>query len=260
MRNKKPIGIFDSGVGGLSVLREIKKILPAESLIFLADQKNVPYGKKTQQQLKKITENITRFLLNHDIKLLVVACNTATCYALQHLRATFDIPIVGVVPAIKPAARKTRKSKIAVMSTPATAKSTYLKDLIKDYASDSKVLRIGCDGLEEQVEDLDYSGIEKSLKKSASKVIDFGADVVVLGCTHYPLIKERIQKNLHPKIAVIDSGKAVAQRVRFILTKNRIISSQKVSEIYFTTADPTKFSKVASALLESKIKAQKVVL
>ncbi len=259
MQRKKPIGIFDSGVGGLSVLIEIKKLLPKENLVFLADQKNVPYGLKTQKQLEKITENITRFLLGHDIKMLVIACNTATCYSLSHLRKTFSIPIIGVVPAIKPAAKKTQKGKIAVMSTPATAKSSYLKKLVKDHAPTSKVLRIGCHGLEDHVEELNYQAIRKTLPKFAKRIENFGADVLVLGCTHYPLIKDEIKKNLNPKIKVIDSGKAVAQRVKFILNQNKISSKEKMYEIYYTTSDTAKFSKVASTLLDTEIKAQKAV-
>ncbi len=260
MHCKKPIGIFDSGVGGLSVLIEIKKLLPNENLVFLADQKNVPYGLKTQNQLEKITEDITHFLLGHDIKMLVVACNTATCYALSHLRKTFSIPIIGVVPAIKPAAQKSQKGKIVVMSTPATAKSSYLKNLIKDHAPGAQVLRIGCHGLEDQVEELDYIAIGQTLPKYATKIENFGADVLVLGCTHYPLIKDKIKRNLGSGVRVIDSGKAVAQRVKFILDQNKLSSKEKIFELYYTTSDTVKFSKVASILLAADIKAQKAVL
>jgi len=260
MQSKKPIGIFDSGVGGLSVLIEIKKILPKENLVFLADQKNVPYGLKTKKQLKKITEDITRFLLARDIKMLVIACNTATCYALSHLRKTFAIPVIGVVPAIKPAAQISQRGKIAVMSTPATAQSSYLKNLIKNHAPYTGVLRLGCDGLEDIVEDLNYKAITKTLPKFAAEVKNFGADVLVLGCTHYPLIKDKIEKSLNSEVRVIDSGKAVAQRIKFILEQNKMSSRQKKFEIYYTTKNADKFSKVASILLATEIKAQKAII
>ena len=121
MASNQPIGIFDSGVGGLSILKEVKETLPLESFIFLADQDHVPYGVKTKEELEDLSERITKFLLNYHIKLLVVACNTATCYVLDFLRLNFDISIIGVVPAVKPASEITVNGKIAVMSTPATA-------------------------------------------------------------------------------------------------------------------------------------------
>lgn len=260
MQSKKPIGIFDSGVGGLSILKEIKKNLPNENLIFLADQKNVPYGLKNQKELEKITEKITQFLMKYDIKMLVIACNTATCYALSHLRKKFNMPIIGVVPAIKPAAQKSKKSKIAVMSTPATANSAYLKNLIKEHATNTQVLRLGCEGLEDSIEELNYQRINASLPDYASKIKGFGADVLVLGCTHYPLIKDNIKKSLGHGISVIDSSQAVATRVEYILNQNKMLSSEKLSEAYYTTADILKFSEVASILLNCDVKAQKAVI
>lgn len=260
MQSKRPIGIFDSGVGGLSILKEIKKYLPNENLIFLADQKNVPYGLKNQRELEKITERITRFLMKYDIKMLVIACNTATCYALSYLRGKFNIPIIGVVPAIKPAAQKSRKLKIAVMSTPATANSAYLKNLIKEHAGNLEVLRLGCEGLEDSIEELDYQRIEASLPDYASKIKGFGADILVLGCTHYPLIKDNIKKSLGSGISVIDSSQAVANRVEYILSQNNMLSREKLSETYYTTADTLKFSEVASILLNCDVIAQKAVI
>ena len=151
MADNNPIGIFDSGVGGLSVLAEIKKVLPTENFIFLADQSHVPYGAKTKRQLENLSERITNFLLTHHIKLLVIACNTATCHALDYLRSKYKVPIIGVVPAIKPAVAKSKKNKVVIMSTPATAKSAYLSDLIADFARHAHVLKLGCRGLEESV-------------------------------------------------------------------------------------------------------------
>src|SRR3989338_6860179 len=126
MADNRPIGLFDSGVGGLSVLLEIKKLLPNEKFIFIADQANVPYGAKTQKQLQELSEKVASFLLLKDVSMIVVACNTATCYALDYLREKIKNPIIGVVPALKPAAKKTKNDKIAIMSTPATAKSAIL--------------------------------------------------------------------------------------------------------------------------------------
>lgn len=260
MSDNRPIGVFDSGVGGLSVLAEIKKQLPAQSFVFLADQANNPYGGKTKKQLNELAERITRFLLKHDIKLMVVACNTATCYAIDHLRSTFEIPIVGVVPAIKPAANVTKTGKVAILATPATAKSAYLKKLIKDFAPALDVFRIGCDGLEESVEYLKLKEIYQLLDIYLDKVKKTGADVIVLGCTHYPFLKKEIKKRINSNIKVIDSGRAIALRVKYILKDTARFARESASELYYTTGDPRKFSEVASTLLKYKVIAQKALI
>ena len=261
MANNRPIGIFDSGVGGLSVLLEIKKLLPKESFVFLADQKHNPYGVKTKKQLQNLSVRITKFLSKYHIKLLVIACNTATCYVLAHLRKKFDIPIIGVVPAIKPAAQKTKNKKIAVMSTPATARSSYLSSLIAQHARGNKVLKVGCHKLEESIEYLDTKKISKLLDIYSKKIKDFKADVIVLGCTHFPFIKREIRKRVSSSVEIIDSGEAIASRVNFILKSTQELSSIKLKDIYYTTGlDLEKFSKVAQALLKYKITAQKAII
>lgn len=254
--NNNPIGLFDSGVGGLSVLLEIKKLLPRESYVFLADQLHNPYGAKTKKQLENLAGRITKFLLSHDIKLLVVACNTATCYALDYLRANFTVPIVGVVPAIKPAAVLSKTGKIAVMSTPATAKSAYLSKLITQYAPNSQVLKLGCDGLEESIEYLDQGKIDELVRIYAQKISSFGSDVIVLGCTHFPFIKDRLQKKIR-NVQIIDSGQAIARRVNDMLTESNLLATTKSEDLYYTTADPQKFAKVSSILLGTQVTAQK---
>lgn len=260
MINNNPVGYFDSGVGGLSILKEIQKLLPLESSVFLADQKNIPYGKKNKQELNKITEKITTFLITQKIKLLVVACNTATCYSIDHLRRQFKIPIIGVVPAIKTAASISKKSKISILSTPATTKSNYLKKLIETHAGSTEVKKIACTGLEEAVETLDKNKIDKLLNLYAKNIIDFGSDVAVLGCTHYPIIKNSFQKKLGPTIKLVDSGAAIAKRVEHILKTEGLLANKKTKDLYFTTANEEIFSKVTSAILNSKITAQKAKL
>src|SRR3989344_6788617 len=153
MKNNRPIGVFDSGVGGLSVLKELKRLLPNENFIFLADQLYVPYGEKTAKELVKLTSKITDyFIKHHGIKAMVVACNTATCSAIGELRKKYSLPIVGTVPAIKVAAEKTISGTMAVISTPSTSKSAALKKLIKDNCQGVNVLNIGCQNLENVVE------------------------------------------------------------------------------------------------------------
>jgi len=260
MINNNPVGYFDSGVGGLSILKEVKKLLPLENSIFLADQKNIPYGKKNKQELNKITTQITSFLISQKIKLLVVACNTATCYCIDHLRREFKIPIVGVVPAIKTAASISKKSKITILSTPATTKSDYLNKLIEAHASKTKVKKIACTGLEEAVETLDKNRIDKLLNLYAKNIIDFGSDVTVLGCTHYPVIKDSFQKKLGPTIKIVDSGAAIAKRVKHILKTEDLLANKKTKDVYYTTADEKIFSQITSKILNSKITAQKATL
>ena len=263
MSGYKPIGVFDSGVGGLSVLSHLRIKLPFENLVFLADQKHVPYGQKTQKELHDLTERVTKFLLNFDIKLLVVACNTASCYAIGHLRSKFSIPIVGVVPAIKPAISLTKTGRIAVMSTPATAKSRYLKDLIGKFANGKKILRLGCSGLEDSIETLDSKKTEKLLNIYVSKVKSFGADVIVLGCTHYPFLKGEIAKRLGNGVRIVDSGKAVAERVNNLLQTPSKISQKNLKQfkqVFFTTGDPLMFSQVASKLLKYNIVGKKAYI
>ncbi len=260
MKSQKPIALFDSGVGGLSILLEIQKILPNETTIFLADQKNIPYGKKTQQQLKEITSKITQFLIRHETKLLVIACNTATCYTIDHLRANFDIPIIGTVPAIKSAAKISKKSKIAVLSTKATAKSLYVKSLIKSFAKGVDVTTIECPGLEQAVETLNEAKIDKLLENYAGKIIEYEADVAVLGCTHYPLVKKKLSKLLGTSVKIIDSGPSIAKQAQKVLKNLNILSSKKNQDLYFTTGRADLFSKISSSILAQKITATNVSL
>ena len=165
---------------------------------------------------------------------------------------------MGIVPAIKPAAVLSRKKKVAIMSTPATAQSAYLSSLIDDFASGVDVFKLGCDGLEESVEYLETEEISRLLNSYVKQVKKFDADVVVLGCTHFPFIKGDIQKRLGPKVKIIDSGRSIAQRVRYLLTKNESLATKKLPDAYYTTSDPSVFSKVASTLLKYQVSAQKV--
>ena len=151
--DSRPVALFDSGVGGLTIWRATKKLLPQEELIFLADSGHVPYGEKSPEEIRDLSTRIVRFLLRFDVKLVVVACNTATVHALGHLRETFpEIPFVGVVPVVKTLARRTRNGTIAVLSTPGTAASPYLAGLFEEFAPDKRVINVGCHGLEELIE------------------------------------------------------------------------------------------------------------
>ncbi|MEK7086916.1 MAG: glutamate racemase [Patescibacteria group bacterium] len=259
--NSQPIGIFDSGVGGLSVFRELVRLLPRENYIFFGDQKNFPYGEKSKPELIVLTSRILDFFVEREAKLVVAACNTATCYAINELRENFKIPIVGVVPAIKVAAENTKTGKIALIATPATVKSDYIKELVKENARGVIVKKIGCSGLENAVEEgtLDSLKTKEILKKYIAPLKNSGVDQLVLGCTHYPFLKKQIGKILGPKVALADSGDAVARRVQFLLKEREITGGkEKGGRIFYTNKDEKKFSRVASELLGYKINAEKI--
>jgi len=261
--DNRPIGVFDSGVGGLSVLIELRKILPNENFIFLADQKYVPYGEKTKKQLIHLAYRIVDLFINkYEVKMVVIACNTSTCYSIDALRKKYKLPIVGTVPAVKPASEKTKSGVIAVISTPATSKSPVLKKLIADYCGDIQVFNIGCKNLENAVEEgeIDDSRVYGLLKKYLGEVKNTKMDCLVLGCTHYPFLKKTIRNYLNLPVKLIDGGLAIAKQTQFLLKKHSLENKEKEKgeTIYLTTRDSQRFSRVATKLLKKKIKAEKV--
>lgn len=255
MEQNAPIGLLDSGVGGLSILLEIEKLLPNERFIFIADQTNVPYGGKTKEELEVLVSKLVKFLVSKDVKVIVVACNTATVYTIDYLRSQFDLPIIGTVPVIKTLANITKTKKVGVMSTPATAKSPYLDELITKFAPDISVYKQGATHLEDLVEEggLDRPEVEENLKKNLKVLLDHGVDAIALGCTHYPFLKSKIEKIVGPNVSVVDSGGAVARRAQQILENEGLLSDRKEGEdLYFTTGDSGKFKMVAEELLKRK--------
>jgi glutamate racemase len=254
MKNN-PIGIFDSGVGGLSVLLEIQKLLPNETSIFVADQAYVPYGGKTREQLIDRVSKIITFFKEKNVKTVVVACNTATVYTVDEMRQRFDFPIIGTVPVIKTIANITKTGKTAVFSTPATAKSPYLSGLIKKFANGVSVEKIGGSNLEELVEEgsLNSPEIKKILKHYLLPLVRNNVDAIALGCTHYPFLKDTIQEIVGKDVAVVDSGGAVARRLEYVLEHERLLSTRKETDLYYTTGDTQKFQRVAEELMKKKI-------
>ncbi|OGO53210.1 MAG: glutamate racemase [Chloroflexi bacterium RBG_16_68_14] len=254
----RPIGFFDSGVGGLTIWRATRKLLPQESLVFLADSGHVPYGEKSPEELHDLTSRIVRFLLAQDVKLVVVACNTATVHCIGHLRETFpQIPFVGVVPVVKTLAQRTRTGTIAVLSTPATAGSPYLAGLVEEFAPDKRVINVGCDGLEDLVEagQARTSRTTALLERYLAPVLQSGADVVGLGCTHYPFLRRRIKRILGPRVRVYDPSRPVARRVRQLLREGDTFAAhEKPSYRFYTTGDPAQFAAVASKLLRFPVR------
>ena len=262
-KNNQPIGVFDSGVGGLSVLIELKRLLPHENFVFLADQFYVPYGEKTKKELIKLGFRVVDYLSKyHKVKMVVVACNTSTCNSIQELRKKYSLPIVGTVPAIRPAAKASKTGTIAIIATPSTSKSQVLKKLIRDRALGMKVINIGCKNLENVVEEgkLQSEEVTKLLTKYLKGIKDSRVDQLVLGCTHYPFLKKYIRKIVGLHVKLVDGNKGIAKRTKNLLKINKIMNTQKRKgeTTFFTTKDPQKFTKVASDLLGYRLKARKV--
>jgi glutamate racemase len=251
--DNRPIGVFDSGVGGLSIWRAIRKLLPQESLDFLADSGHVPYGEKTTAQLEDLTSRIARFLLSLDAKMIVVACNTATVHTIAYLREQFpDVSFVGVVPVVKTLSRRTKTGTIAVLSTPATSTSPYLASLIHEFAPDLHVVNVGCDGLENAIEmgEVRDRTTTALLERHLAPVKDSDADVVGLGCTHYPFLRSRIKSMLGPGVRLYDPSRPVARRVRQLLGEyDAFAQNPEPIFRYYTTGDAAIFNSVASKLL-----------
>jgi glutamate racemase len=254
--DNRPIGIFDSGVGGLSILQEVQKLLPLENFIFVADQGNVPYGGKTKKQLQNYADRIMAFLVQKNVKAVVIGCNTATVYAIDFLREKYIMPIIGTVPVVKTIANITKTRKTAVFSTPATAKSPYLKNLIKKFAPDVTVYKIGGADLEELVEtgDLENKKIDKILHESLEPLLKKNVDAIALGCTHYPFLRDKIEKIVGKKVQVVDSGGAVSRRTQAILTNNQILGNKRTEDFYYTTGDKKSFQKALKSLLKKSPK------
>jgi glutamate racemase len=251
--DNRPIGAFDSGVGGLSVWRAVRKLLPSESITFLADSGHVPYGEKSTAELEDLTGRITQFLLNKDCKMIVVACNTATVHAIGYLRERFpEIPFVGVVPVVKTLSSRTRTGTIAVLSTPATSKSEYLAGLFEEFAPGKQVVNVGCDGLEDLVEsgNVGTRATTALLERHLEPVRKSDADVVGLGCTHYPFLRHRIKTMLGPGVTLYDPSRPVARRVRQVLLERDMLAegAEPVFDFY-TTGNTETVRRVASRLL-----------
>jgi glutamate racemase len=250
--DNRPIGIFDSGVGGLSILRDVQKLLPLESFIFVGDQGNMPYGGKTREQLQSYADKIMAFLVSKNVKAVIIACNTATVYAIDFLREKYQLPIIGTVPVVKTIANITKTKKVAVFSTPATTNSPYLTDLINKFTPNVTVYKIGGTGLEELIEsgDLENKKIDKILHESLEPLLKKQVDAIALGCTHYPFLTDKIKQIVGKKVQVVDSGGAVARRTQVIFTNNQILGRKRTENFYYTTGDKNKFAKALKSLLK----------
>ena len=238
LKQNQAIGVMDSGVGGISVLKHIHALLPHENLIYLADSKYAPYGNKTAQEITQRCLILCDDLLQKNVKAIVVACNTATAAAIDTLRETFDIPIIGMEPAVKPAAAATKNGIIGVLATVGTLKSAQFAALLESYGRNVKVVTQACVGLVECIErgELDTPETKALIRQYTSPLLAEGADTIVLGCTHYPFVKHVIQEVVGDKITLIDTGAAVAKQLKRQLEEKGLLStSQQKAEVHFWT-------------------------
>lgn len=225
-----PVGIFDSGVGGLSVLREVRRQLPGESLIFLADQIHVPYGPRPLEEVRDFAEAISRYLLSKNVKLVVVACNAASAAALHYLRETFpQVPFVGMEPAVKPAAERTLSGMVGVLATPATFQGALYASVLERFAQGVTVLQDTCPGLVAQIEagHIESPQTRQILENALHPMLEQGIDTVVLGCTHYPFVIPVIQDIVGAGVRVIDPAPAVARQVGRVLEAMYLLNQKE---------------------------------
>lgn len=238
-----PIGFLDSGVGGLSVLREAISTMPNENFIYFGDSKNAPYGTRDVEDVKRLTFKVVEFLLNKNVKAVVVACNTATSAAIHDLRDKYkDIPIIGIEPALKPAVKLNRKGNIIIMATPMTLREHKFVELMDKYKDECSIIRMPCPELVEFVEDeiLEGEELESYLKTKFEPYINEDIAAVVLGCTHFPFVKDALSKVLGSDVPLIDGGLGTAHELeRKLKEKNWLTDSKEKGniEIYNSTND-----------------------
>ena len=231
-----PIGIFDSGIGGLSVAIEIAEYLPNESIVYYADTAHVPYGPRDDQNIRELTAAAIEWLYRQGCKVAVVACNTASAFSLDYLRDHYgeDFPIIGLVPALKPAVLNSQTKTVAVLATPATFRGQLIKDVMQRFAIPAQVRVLKVTNLDlvpfvERGAQMSEACLS-SLQHSLQPVVDQGADYLVLGCTHYPFLKPAIESIFGQKLTLIDSGIAVARQTSRILIKNELLFDQSVAD------------------------------
>ena len=231
-----PIGIFDSGIGGLSVAIEIAEYLPNERILYYADTAHVPYGPRDDQNIRELTAAAIEWLYRQGCKVAVVACNTASAFSLDYLRDHYgeDFPIIGLVPALKPAVLNSQSKTVAVLATPATFRGQLIKDVMQRFAIPAQVQVLNVTNLElvpfvEEGAQMSEACLS-SLQQSLQPVVDQGADYLVLGCTHYPFLKPAIESIFGQKLTLIDSGIAVARQTSRILIKNELLFEQSLAD------------------------------
>ncbi len=260
-RYHRPIGIFDSGVGGLSVLREVRQQLPSEDLIYIADQVHVPYGIRTRVEVLSFSEGIVRYLLNQKVKLIIIACNTASAVALEVLRKSYPaLPFVGMEPAVKPAAEETSTGIVGVLATPATFQGALYSSTVERFAKGVKILTDTCPGLVELIEEgkIDHPKTKKILEKALFPMIEKGVDEIVMGCTHYPFVIPLIKEIVGKDVQVIDPAPAVSRQADRLLAEYDLLTNGgEIGQTRFLTSGaPVEFEQIIRQLLNLDAKVE----
>ncbi len=258
-----PIGIFDSGVGGLSVLRAIRAQMPDEAVIYFGDQGHIPYGPRPMEQIRNFSEAITNFLLEQNAKIIVVACNTASAAALKTLREKLpDVQFVGMEPAVKPAAEYTQTGKVGVLATPATFQGALYASVVERFANGVELFQNTCSGLVQQIEqgNLDGEETRRILEDALLPMLAKNIDTVVLGCTHYPFVIPLIQRIVGDQVRVIDPAPSVAKQVRRLLESQGMKgeSETRGSIRIYTSGDPEELKSLLPMLLGESGEIEKV--
>ncbi|WP_396633507.1 glutamate racemase [Maribacter sp. R86514] len=249
------IGIFDSGIGGTSIWGEIQELLPLENCIYLADSKNAPYGEKPGEKILALSIKNTEFLLSKGCKLIVVACNTATTNAIDYLRENYNVPFIGIEPAIKPAAINSKSKIVGVLATKGTLSSSLFHSTSKNHAAGITILEQRGTGLVEMIENghLESEELYLLLESYMMPMLEKGMDYLVLGCTHYPYLIPLLKKMLPENVTIIDSGQAVARQTKSVLEQNNLLtnSNELGTHQFFTNGDERV---LASILSPAKVK------
>ena len=258
-----PIGIFDSGVGGISVLRAIRQQMPEESVIYFGDQGHIPYGPRPMEQIRDFSEEITRFLLRQGAKLIVVACNTASAAALKHLREKFPtVQFVGMEPAVKPAAEYTQTGRVGVLATPATFQGALYASVVERFANGVELFQHTCPGLVQQIEQGKLNGetTRQILEAALTPMLEKDIDTVVLGCTHYPFVIPLIQQIVGTDVRVIDPAPAVAKQTERLLEASGLqnTSGTQGHVTLYTSGDPDALRSLLPVLLGGPGDVQRV--
>jgi len=269
---QRAVAVFDSGVGGLSVMREIARQLPHEDILYFADSANCPYGPRPLEEVRKLSEAVTAFLIQQGAKIVVVACNTASAASLHHLRAIFPVPVVGMEPAIKPAVAMTRSNKVGVIATPVTFQGELFARLVERFAADVEVYTQVCPGLVERVEAglIEDAETETLVASYLKPMLEAGIDSLVLGCTHYPFLRKTIERVVGPGVAVIDPSPAVARQTGRVLEREGLANlpppqswggkrgGRAGKHLFYTSGDAKAFAEMVERLIGERGEVRQV--
>lgn len=249
-----PIGVYDSGVGGLTVWRAVRALLPQEDLLYFADQAKVPYGVRPLEEVRSLAEGVSSYFMGQGAKLIVIACNTASAAALKHLRALYaDFPFVGMEPAVKPAAEQTLSGKVGVLATPSTFQGELYASVVERFAHDVQLYQNTCPGLVQQIEKgyLDTPKTRRILTGALEPMLKEGVDTLVMGCTHFPFVIPLIKQIAGEDVRVIDPAPAVARQVQRVLAARCLLANRKRTgnSVFLTSGENSKLQELLPKLI-----------